>query len=62
MQPYTYLSYGGNCAQAFRFYEQHLGGKIAVLRRPSSPTGSRCCGTVRHVLDAPARATAPERV
>ncbi len=27
----TYLNYGGNCAQAFRFYEQHLGGKIVVL-------------------------------
>ena len=27
----TYLNYGGNCAQAFRFYEQHLGGKITSL-------------------------------
>jgi PhnB protein len=27
----TYLNYGGNCVQAFRFYEQHLGGKIAML-------------------------------
>ena len=27
----TYLNYGGNCAQAFRFYEQHLGGKITVM-------------------------------
>jgi PhnB protein len=27
----TYLNYNGNCAQAFRFYEQHLGGKITVL-------------------------------
>jgi len=26
----TYLNYGGNCAEAFRFYEQHLGGKIAA--------------------------------
>lgn len=23
-----YLNYRGNCEQAFRFYEQHLGGKI----------------------------------
>jgi PhnB protein len=29
-----YLNYRGNCEQAFRFYEQHLGGKIT--------------GTVRH--------------
>jgi len=27
----TYLNYGGNCAQAFRFYEQHLGGKIHAM-------------------------------
>src|SRR3954465_9428378 len=28
---YTYLNYGGNCEQAFRFYEQHLGGKITMM-------------------------------
>ena len=28
-----YLNYGGNCEQAFRFYEQHLGGKIAMMMR-----------------------------
>ncbi len=27
----TYLNYGGNCEPAFRFYEQHLGGKITAL-------------------------------
>ncbi len=27
----TYLNYGGNCAEAFRFYEKHLGGKIAMM-------------------------------
>lgn len=26
----TYLNYGGNCEQAFRFYEQHLGAKILM--------------------------------
>ena len=26
-----YLNYGGNCAEAFRFYEKHLGGKIAMM-------------------------------
>ena len=26
-----YLNYGGNCEQAFRFYEQHLGGKITMM-------------------------------
>ena len=33
MQLNTYLNYGGNCEQAFRFYEQHLGGKIVMLMR-----------------------------
>ena len=31
MKLHTYLNYGGNCEQAFRFYEQHLGGKITLL-------------------------------
>ena len=26
-----YLNYPGNCEQAFRFYEQHLGGKITMM-------------------------------
>jgi len=29
LQPY--LNYGGNCEQAFRFYEKHLGGKITSM-------------------------------
>ncbi len=31
MKMTTYLNYGGNCEQAFRFYEQHLGGKITAM-------------------------------
>ena len=27
----TYLNFGGNCKQAFEFYEQHLGGKILMM-------------------------------
>jgi len=27
----TYLNFGGNCADAFRFYEEKLGGKISAL-------------------------------
>ena len=33
MQLHTYLNYGGNCEQAFRFYEEHLGGRITMLMR-----------------------------
>jgi PhnB protein len=33
MQLHTYLNYGGNCEEAFKFYEKHLGGKITFLMR-----------------------------
>ena len=33
MQLHIYLNYGGNCEEAFRFYEQHLGGTITMLMR-----------------------------
>jgi len=28
-----YLNYAGNCEEAFRFYEQHLGGKVVMMMR-----------------------------
>ena len=28
-----YVNYAGTCEEAFRFYEQHLGGKIAMMMR-----------------------------
>jgi PhnB protein len=31
MQLNAYLNYGGNCREAFRFYEQHLGGTITMM-------------------------------
>jgi PhnB protein len=34
-----YLNYGGNCEEAFRFYEQHLGGRIASLMRHGDQPG-----------------------
>ena len=30
MKLHTYLNYGGNCEQAFR-YERHLGGKVEMM-------------------------------
>jgi PhnB protein len=33
MQLNAYLNYGGNCEEAFRFYEKHLGGKIIAMMR-----------------------------
>ncbi|MGH9240524.1 MAG: VOC family protein [Vicinamibacterales bacterium] len=29
----TFLNFGGNCEQALRFYEQHLGGRILMMMR-----------------------------
>src|SRR5687767_13353542 len=41
MQLNTYLNYGGNCEQAFRFYEQHLGGSVTMMmRHGEAPDGS----------------------
>ncbi len=33
MKLFTHLNFGGNCEEAFRFYEQHLGGKITTMVR-----------------------------
>jgi PhnB protein len=35
MKLYTHLNFGGNCEEAFRFYEKHLGGKITMMMRQS---------------------------
>jgi PhnB protein len=39
MQLHTYLNYGGNCEDAFKFYEQHLGGKITMMMRHGEQPG-----------------------
>jgi PhnB protein len=39
VQLHTYLNYGGKCEEAFRFYEQHLGGKITMLMRHGDMPG-----------------------
>jgi PhnB protein len=33
MKLHTYLNFGGNCEEAFRFYEENLGGKILATMR-----------------------------
>ena len=51
MQLHTYLNYGGNCEQAFRFYEQHLGGKITMLmRHGEQPDPSRVAPEWRNAV------------
>jgi PhnB protein len=29
----TYVNYGGNCEEALRYYEKHLGGKILMMMK-----------------------------
>src|SRR5215831_4182466 len=49
----TYLNYGGNCAEAFRFYEQHLGAKVLMLMtHGDQPGGSAPAGLENKVLYA----------
>jgi PhnB protein len=44
MKLYTQLNFGGNCEEAFRFYEKHLGGKITMIMNqseaPDAPAGA----------------------
>lgn len=35
MKLYTHLNFGGNCEEAFRFYEKHLGGRITLMMKQS---------------------------
>jgi PhnB protein len=37
---FTQLNFGGNCAEAFRFYEKHLGGKIVMMMKQSEAPGA----------------------
>jgi len=41
MKLYTHLNFGGNCEEAFRFYEEHLGGRITMIMKASElPAGA----------------------
>ena len=41
MKLYTQLNFGGNCEEAFRFYEKHLDGKITMMMNQSQAPGAR---------------------
>jgi|SRR5665213_2163753 len=42
MKLYTHLNFGGNCEEAFLFYEKHLGGKItAMLKQDQLPSHNK---------------------
>jgi PhnB protein len=56
MKIQTYLNYGGNCEEAFRFYEQQLGGKVVFLmtfaEMPGADVGNVPPGWEKKVLHA----------
>lgn len=42
MKMNTYVNFAGNCAEAFRYYEKHLGAKVGMVmthRQSPEPTG-----------------------
>jgi len=40
MKLYAQLNFGGNCEEAFRFYEKHLAGKIVMMMKQSQAPGA----------------------
>ena len=51
MKLFTYLNYGGNCRQAFEFYEQHLGGKIhMMLTHGQQPNAENVSSETRNTI------------
>jgi PhnB protein len=54
MKLYTHLNFGGNCEEAFRYYERHLGGKITTMLtvRDLPPDVPRPPGSLDAVIHA----------
>jgi PhnB protein len=48
---YTQLNFPGTCEEAFRFYEKHLGAKLAMLMRQNEAPGAPADAT-RAVIHA----------
>src|SRR5919206_4058882 len=39
MKMQTYVNFAGTCAEAFRYYEKHLGGKMGMLMTHAESPG-----------------------
>jgi len=48
----TYLNYGGNCAEAFRFYAEHLGATIGMMMKHGDAPGGGLPGMSNFILHA----------
>ena len=55
MNLYAQLNFGGNCEEAFRVYEKHLGGKITFMmnqsQAPGAPSGAGKAMRAEHWRD-----------
>jgi PhnB protein len=40
MKLYTQLNFGGDCEEALRFYEKHLGGRVTAMMNQSEAPGA----------------------
>lgn len=40
MRLYTHLNFGGNCREAFEFYEQNVGGKVTMMMTQAEMPGA----------------------
>ena len=47
-----YINYPGHCEQAFRFYEQHLGGKITMMMAHQQPPPNFPAAWTKPILHA----------
>jgi PhnB protein len=49
----TYLFFDGNCAEAMRFYERTLGGKLFMMTHRESPMGAQTpAGSADRIMHA----------
>lgn len=44
MKLYAQLNFGGNCEEAFHFYEANLGGKVLMMMHQNQAPGSNVTG------------------
>jgi len=53
MKLFTHLNFGGNCEEAFRFYEKHLGGRITMMMKATElPPAMKPPGSPNAVIHA----------
>jgi PhnB protein len=51
MKLYTYVNFAGNCAEAFRFYEKHLGATVGMMmRHGEAPDQSRVSSEMKDAV------------